>query len=65
MIAGVGKQLTLRAVARLADACNVGGEKTTIVSVPVTTPRWRPSASGSLLEDRYGVLSALHHKPSL
>jgi len=26
MIAGGGEQLTLRAVARLADACNVGGE---------------------------------------
>jgi alkanesulfonate monooxygenase SsuD/methylene tetrahydromethanopterin reductase-like flavin-dependent oxidoreductase (luciferase family) len=25
MIAGGGEQLTLRAVARLADACNVGG----------------------------------------
>jgi len=26
MIAGGGEQLTLRAVARLADACNVGGD---------------------------------------
>ena len=26
MIAGGGEQLTLRAVARLADACNIGGE---------------------------------------
>jgi alkanesulfonate monooxygenase SsuD/methylene tetrahydromethanopterin reductase-like flavin-dependent oxidoreductase (luciferase family) len=26
MIAGGGEQLTLRAVARLADACNIGGD---------------------------------------
>jgi hypothetical protein len=26
MIAGCGEQLTLRAVARLADACNLGGD---------------------------------------
>jgi F420-dependent oxidoreductase-like protein len=30
MIAGGGEQLTLRAVARLADACNVGGEPETV-----------------------------------
>jgi F420-dependent oxidoreductase-like protein len=30
MIAGGGEQLTLRAVARLADACNVGGEPNTV-----------------------------------
>ena len=30
MIAGGGEQLTLRAVARLADACNLGGEPETV-----------------------------------
>ena len=30
MIAGGGEQLTLRAVARLADACNVGGDPATV-----------------------------------
>ena len=30
LIAGGGEQLTLRAVARLADACNVGGEPDTV-----------------------------------
>ena len=30
MIAGGGEQLTLRAVARLADACNVGGDPETV-----------------------------------
>jgi F420-dependent oxidoreductase-like protein len=30
MIAGGGEQLTLRAVARLADACNVGGDLATV-----------------------------------
>ena len=30
MIAGGGEQLTLRAVARLADACNVGGDVQTV-----------------------------------
>jgi F420-dependent oxidoreductase-like protein len=30
MIAGGGEQLTLRAVARLADACNIGGEPETV-----------------------------------
>ncbi|MBV8650136.1 MAG: LLM class F420-dependent oxidoreductase, partial [Alphaproteobacteria bacterium] len=30
MIAGGGEQLTLRAVARLADACNVGGDPDTV-----------------------------------
>jgi F420-dependent oxidoreductase-like protein len=30
MIAGGGEQMTLRAVARLADACNVGGDRTTV-----------------------------------
>jgi alkanesulfonate monooxygenase SsuD/methylene tetrahydromethanopterin reductase-like flavin-dependent oxidoreductase (luciferase family) len=30
MIAGGGEQLTLRAVARLADACNVGGDIQTV-----------------------------------
>jgi alkanesulfonate monooxygenase SsuD/methylene tetrahydromethanopterin reductase-like flavin-dependent oxidoreductase (luciferase family) len=30
MIAGAGEQLTLRAVARLADACNVGGDPNTV-----------------------------------
>ena len=30
MIAGGGEQMTLRAVARLADACNVGGELATV-----------------------------------
>jgi F420-dependent oxidoreductase-like protein len=31
MIAGGGEQLTLRAVARLADACNVGGDVATVL----------------------------------
>ena len=30
MIAGGGEQLTLRAVARLADACNIGGDLETV-----------------------------------
>jgi alkanesulfonate monooxygenase SsuD/methylene tetrahydromethanopterin reductase-like flavin-dependent oxidoreductase (luciferase family) len=30
MIAGGGEQMTLRAVARLADACNVGGDLATV-----------------------------------
>jgi alkanesulfonate monooxygenase SsuD/methylene tetrahydromethanopterin reductase-like flavin-dependent oxidoreductase (luciferase family) len=30
MIAGGGEQMTLRAVARLADACNVGGDLETV-----------------------------------
>src|SRR5262249_49405157 len=30
MIAGGGEQMTLRAVARLADACNVGGDVATV-----------------------------------
>jgi alkanesulfonate monooxygenase SsuD/methylene tetrahydromethanopterin reductase-like flavin-dependent oxidoreductase (luciferase family) len=30
MIAGGGEQLTLRAVARLADACNIGGDLGTV-----------------------------------
>jgi alkanesulfonate monooxygenase SsuD/methylene tetrahydromethanopterin reductase-like flavin-dependent oxidoreductase (luciferase family) len=30
MIAGGGEQLTLRAVARLADACNIGGDPDTV-----------------------------------
>ena len=30
MIAGGGEQLTLRAVARLADACNIGGDPATV-----------------------------------
>jgi hypothetical protein len=30
MIAGGGEQLTLRAVARLADACNLGGDPETV-----------------------------------
>jgi alkanesulfonate monooxygenase SsuD/methylene tetrahydromethanopterin reductase-like flavin-dependent oxidoreductase (luciferase family) len=30
LIAGGGEQLTLRAVARLADACNLGGEPETV-----------------------------------
>jgi alkanesulfonate monooxygenase SsuD/methylene tetrahydromethanopterin reductase-like flavin-dependent oxidoreductase (luciferase family) len=30
MIAGSGEQMTLRAVARLADACNVGGDLATV-----------------------------------
>jgi F420-dependent oxidoreductase-like protein len=30
MIAGGGEQMTLRAVARLADACNIGGELATV-----------------------------------
>jgi hypothetical protein len=29
MIAGGGEQMTLRAAARLADACNVGGDVAT------------------------------------
>ena len=34
MIAGGGEQLTLRAVARLADACNVGGDPEMVRSTP-------------------------------
>jgi alkanesulfonate monooxygenase SsuD/methylene tetrahydromethanopterin reductase-like flavin-dependent oxidoreductase (luciferase family) len=30
LIAGGGEQLTLRAVARLADACNLGGDLATV-----------------------------------
>jgi alkanesulfonate monooxygenase SsuD/methylene tetrahydromethanopterin reductase-like flavin-dependent oxidoreductase (luciferase family) len=60
MIAGGGEQLTLRAVARLGDACNVGGDPETVRHKFAVLRGHCDASQRSYARDR----AHQHHQPS-